>query len=332
MAIHEFNLRVVSPMFLNGADTKAPELRAASVRGQLRYWLRAILGAQTDDLSWIWERESAVFGSTGQGSAVSVRVFPQSVSKEQITSASILPHNPEKRDRSKQDAIKSGHKVTVQLVTRPGVKIPDDLINALRLWSLLGGLGKRSRRMFGAIQIVGLEALPVAHTFEDLKNQIEQSLSDAIPVPNPALYKQAYPEFPTLHPNQCAIWIGRDSFTDHIEAEKKLFGLLHEDYVVQRMFGFADYDPQDREQLKRLQGREKREFQEKLVKRRASPLIAQLRLIDGELYPIFTFFRSQPTQINSTSNIDWSIHNKFMAAIQNTFDTSSDPIWGGLFK
>ena len=75
MAVHEFTLKVVSPMFLNGAYTQQPELRAASVRGQLRYWLRAYLGAQTSDLKAIWEKESAVFGSTGQGSAVNVGVF-----------------------------------------------------------------------------------------------------------------------------------------------------------------------------------------------------------------------------------------------------------------
>jgi CRISPR-associated protein Cmr1 len=50
MTINEYALTVVSPMFLNGSDTRQPELRAASVRGQLRYWLRAYLGAQTDTL------------------------------------------------------------------------------------------------------------------------------------------------------------------------------------------------------------------------------------------------------------------------------------------
>lgn len=38
-----FTLKVLTPMFMGGADPEgAPELRAASIRGAMRFWFRAI--------------------------------------------------------------------------------------------------------------------------------------------------------------------------------------------------------------------------------------------------------------------------------------------------
>ena len=65
-------LETVTPLFMNGALGK-PEVRVASFRGMFRYWLRAILGGQTNDLEQVRTSEEAIFGSTKRGSAVTVR-------------------------------------------------------------------------------------------------------------------------------------------------------------------------------------------------------------------------------------------------------------------
>jgi CRISPR-associated protein Cmr1 len=317
---------VVSPMFLNGADIRQPEMRAASVRGQLRYWLRAIAGSETDDTKQVWERESAVFGSTGQGSAVMVRVFPQNVPQKQIVSTSMLPHNPEKRDRSRQDAIKPEYKVSLELVTRPGVTIPEDTIHALKVWALLGGLGKRSRRMFGAFHLMG-EPIPRYDTPSKLAQHIKDTLI-AAGCQNKT-NRSAIPRFPTLHLAHSIILVGSGE-DDYLQAEKKLFDLLHESYVNQRMFGFADYDRQDRDHLKTLHGREKREFEDKLIRRRASLMTAQLRRVNQTLCPVFTFMRSQPTSISSTKEIDWGLIDRFIGDVKKKFN--AEVVWGTKFK
>jgi CRISPR-associated protein Cmr1 len=64
-------LRVVTPLFMAGAEPRGnvAELRAASVRGVMRWWLRALLGgtgwAGRDfaDVAALWQQESVVFGS-----------------------------------------------------------------------------------------------------------------------------------------------------------------------------------------------------------------------------------------------------------------------------
>lgn len=76
-------LEAVTPLFWGGADPRgAPELRAPSFRGAMRYWLRAALGGVCGDdearLAVMREAEARVFGSTdeqcGGASSIILRV------------------------------------------------------------------------------------------------------------------------------------------------------------------------------------------------------------------------------------------------------------------
>src|SRR2546421_12182581 len=73
-----FTLRTLTPLFLAGADQTKAELRAPTFRGLMRYWQRALVGGLfgTDrkGLEKVSEAETAVFGATDTGSAVSVKV------------------------------------------------------------------------------------------------------------------------------------------------------------------------------------------------------------------------------------------------------------------
>src|SRR6266851_1615434 len=93
-----FDLQVVTPLFLAGANQReyelegndkrpeqpthawgiVPELRSSSFRGLMRYWLRtAVAGvksAQSIGLEQVRDIEKYIFGSTDQGSAVQVRI------------------------------------------------------------------------------------------------------------------------------------------------------------------------------------------------------------------------------------------------------------------
>jgi len=72
----QMSLRLVTPAFLGGVRQESDcEWRAASVRGQLRWWLRAVAGGvYRGDLQRTKKAEEAVFGSTGQASPVVVQL------------------------------------------------------------------------------------------------------------------------------------------------------------------------------------------------------------------------------------------------------------------
>jgi len=326
MATIRLKLATTAPLFLKGADPRGdPEFRASSIRGQLRYWLRAIAGAETQNLSEVWARENAVFGSTERGSVVTVRVSkgvqqPMSEHDDEPRDGRgrykpyLLPHRQNDREKSPDYAIRPGTAVFLTLSTRPAVKIPADVLKALSLWLLLGGVGKRSRRMMGGLQLStvndGTDYLPEWMTVipenVDLwaqwyKYELERVLGV---IPSPA----QQPSFPTLHPNHCCVLVGQRLFPSANDANIALFrGLLRTKFLNdETMFGFAGGGG-----------------------RRASPVIAQVRKVGDDYFPVFTIFRS-PIQRPRGAPGDWGILNRFIDALINDFQATI--VYGGKFS
>jgi CRISPR-associated protein Cmr1 len=70
-----FQVEFVTPCFLAGAAGQ-PEWRAASIRGQLRWWFRAVAGGcWNGDLDRVRREEDLLFGSTESKSLLQVQAF-----------------------------------------------------------------------------------------------------------------------------------------------------------------------------------------------------------------------------------------------------------------
>ncbi len=302
MTVYKFKLRLISPAFIAGTDKNMPEMRAASIRGQLRYWLRAMIGASTSSLADVWQKESKVFGSTSNGSAVSVRVYRDS--PEKYGSYAMLPHRANDNQRSYQKALNPGQLYDLELVTPPGMKLPDDVLNALKLWSLLGGIGRRSRRMFGAVQITANEGwYSPPQDSEALVTLIRDCLKQVASAPP----SHIVPDFPTLNLAHSWVIVGRIAYDDYEAAVKELFtNILRRSPHLEREKAFGGIRP-----------------------RRSSPLIAQIRRIqtdEGNLYyPILTALRSKPDDTHSGMN--WKHLQEFMEEAEVYFH--ADRVWGG---
>lgn len=289
IAIH---LRNITPLFLNGADSKgSPEPRAASVRGQLRYWLRAIEGAKQPNLTQLWEKEKKLFGSTDGGSRVSVRFYAETDKQYRVQErVEMLPHRSS--NRSPQPAIEEGGQFKLDLVTRPGIKFSADFIRILGVWLLLGGIGKRSRRMFGAFGFQWLEQQNITQTLgfaaistpDELAAAINTVLKKAVGEQPPVM--QNIPAFPTLHPAHSRVVVGRRGYDDGEAVMTSLF---------QDLLRTDTYRAQEKS------------FGQAMGGRRASPLIAQVREIGGKFYPVLTAMRAKPDQ-----NIRWEVVSRFM--------------------
>lgn len=327
MAKIRLRLETTGPSFSKGADPKgAPEFRAPSIRGQLRYWLRALVGAEDQTAAKVWKRETTVFGSTESGSVVTVRVSG-SIGKQIAESDEpndnknpayykpyLLPHRLNEREKSPDYAIRPKTKTTLSLLTRPGVPMPQDAINAVSLWLLLGGVGKRSRRMMGGLQPVKVLE-PAEGLLPDWMRAEPQSVSDWAAWYGHELNRvikvgaspSRIPDFPTLHPQHCCILVGERLFSNATEANQALFReLLRTKFLSdETMFGFAGSGG-----------------------RRASPVIAQVRSVSGNYFPVLTIFRSPIRRPNGKST-DWSILNRFIDEVQTTFSTTI--VYGGKF-
>ncbi|MDV3104832.1 type III-B CRISPR module RAMP protein Cmr1 [Thermococcus waiotapuensis] len=63
-----FELEAITPVFMRGADQGRAEFRAASVKGVMRWWFRALAGAYLgNDVKTLREIEGRIFGSAGSG-------------------------------------------------------------------------------------------------------------------------------------------------------------------------------------------------------------------------------------------------------------------------
>ena len=179
METREFEVEVITPLFLGGADSRKAELRAPSIKGALRFWWRALYGS--DDLKEMKARESEIFGSTDKKSGFNVKVsgikkvqpvladlprgpkvltkskgrtFPISIIE--YLSYGLYKWDPSKRKNVyKREHFPSG--TTFKLILRTVNKSSShEILNSLYALANYGGLGSCSRNGFGSLRIPGL--------------------------------------------------------------------------------------------------------------------------------------------------------------------------------
>ena len=181
MVTKEFEVEVVTPMFLGGADPKKAELRVPSIKGALRFWWRAIYGS--DDLKEMKRREDDIFGSTERKACFSIELknienirpvlknLPQGLkvptqSKGKTFQISIIEYLAyglcEYKKEQKKNIFTKAHipegttfKMTFHLKNQA---INDQIWDSLQMLSNYGGLGSHSRNGFGSIKVDGLSS------------------------------------------------------------------------------------------------------------------------------------------------------------------------------
>jgi len=160
-----FRLRVITPMFLSGANQRTAELRAPSVRGALRFWFRAMMGGVVGgDWKKVQELESEVWGSTSLASRVKVisrgQCTPGKTSdlKTKVGNAGaryllyspLLPPKGQPAGEQRPEHVPPGATFDVVLGARADEYLD---LSVACLWLLvwLGALGTRCRRGAGAL-------------------------------------------------------------------------------------------------------------------------------------------------------------------------------------
>lgn len=250
MAQLEVRLETVTPLFLGGSDPRgAPELRAASFRGVLRFWLRALLGGVLGDrnLDDLRKAEAAVFGSTDAASPVVVRIqsqaiqtipFSQLAQGDQGKQAYQKPGIAylffaarQTKQEPERSAIRAGTSFQLILSERAGISAETALHRAYAaLWLLthLGGLGARARRGAGGVQATQvqeqLKDLPPLIVQATIPEQLQKELMDGLQklrsiISSQGPAKVSNPSaFDILHPDVCKIWVINRTFDSWVKA------------------------------------------------------------------------------------------------------------------
>lgn len=247
MQKHEIKIKLetVTPLFLGGAEPRGePELRPPAFRGAMRYWLRVALGGVLGDknLAGLHTLEEAVFGSTHQGSPISIQLNGDL--SNHIQTKKILPHKPESPGRRPAFYKDTNAKIKpfeAIIRQRSSGKIElDDLIlqNAcmsLNLMVLFGGVGLRSRRGNGTLRVKesNTDLIPVSpNTVLEWQKHIEKICLSSIEAAKVLAEEfgervTGLPNSPTDFPSasqQGIIWLEDSSGED--SAEEALVSLM----------------------------------------------------------------------------------------------------------
>lgn len=248
-------LETVTPLFLGGADQE-PELRPPSVRGQLRYWLRAAIGIVIGDqnLEGLKKAESEVFGDTkGQG-AIGVRITQKDLTTEKMNP---LPH---KDSPTRFEGFSTQQRFDLILTQQQDIQTSWlTAIGALLLMVSRGGLGRRSRRGWGTLRILRVDTqdaclnenwLQIVQMYPDSVEawqvylsltygatlSASRSLCKMLKIPRQVVPRPA--AFPMLG-TQSLGWLGNTVYAQPEDAVKA-FGEREHNFGVTKAFGSAD--------------------------------------------------------------------------------------------
>jgi len=144
----KFKCRVITPMFMAGADGKTPELRPSEFKGMMRFWWRAIRA--DDNIENLKKEEAKIFGGTGEKegkSKVMIRIAPIEIN---CSSYPPLPHSQTKIFTFSCIYVN----FTFEIFLRGEKEFTNIFKNVFFLSTILGGFGKRSRRGFGSVAII----------------------------------------------------------------------------------------------------------------------------------------------------------------------------------
>lgn len=173
MKSETFHLELITPCFCGGAEPeKQAEIRAPSIRGQLRWWFRTLGGFKSlaaRGLS-VREQEAYIFGSTagdkGRAGKLIVRVSSSQPKSDRVNAEdlgagmntplgyALFPLRPFGDNDGKKGRIAEGARLSVSILWRGKADVWDSVRTLVAVWSHLGCLGFRGRRGFGALRLI----------------------------------------------------------------------------------------------------------------------------------------------------------------------------------
>ena len=161
--------KLITPMY--GGGVRAGEVdcdlpvRPSALRGQLRYWWRLLNGAGKTSEE-VFRAESALWGgisSTGpQASKVTLQVKAAPVGQKQLVTKGNVTHFPDYALIPKPESgangprlLNAGYSFDLVLHFKSTVTTAqrDEVVETLRWWASFSGVGARTRRGLGAVEV-----------------------------------------------------------------------------------------------------------------------------------------------------------------------------------
>jgi CRISPR-associated protein Cmr1 len=179
----EFEVEALTPIFMHGANKIGAELRAASIKGIMRWWFRALAGNYFgDEIEDVRKAENYVFGSTGGRSRVVVDVCPTKFPLDKRPVPMVWKRG---NGRLQLQAIPENTSFWISLQSHDELAIK---LACISTWAMivLGGIGGRHTRGAGSLKIKNDIKIPenfnldLNFSFNDLPKELPSEIDKAI--------------------------------------------------------------------------------------------------------------------------------------------------------
>ena len=188
----EFEVEIITPLFLGGADKVNSEIRAASIKGALRFWWRALYGYKFNSIEEMAHKENKIFGSTENKSSFSIMVDEnlesilknldkgktfKAESKGKVFYLGIIDyltiglHKPNKKVKRKLEYIKKYFKDKQKFnltLTFYNQNYRDEILNSFYALIKYGSLGAKARNGFGSLYVKDLPSVDIKNDKDTL--------------------------------------------------------------------------------------------------------------------------------------------------------------------
>lgn len=142
----EVELEVITPMFSYGADTRCAEFRVTELKALMRTTFREVY--KFDNIEDMKKKEGELFGNLDHKSPIRFKCKRYIGEKKEA----LLLHRIDEKRKSYMSSIECGTKIDIEMFIE-NEDYSDIYIYLLVLSSILGGLGKRSKKGFGCFKI-----------------------------------------------------------------------------------------------------------------------------------------------------------------------------------
>ena len=186
-------IEVVTPILGGAASLRTVDdidvIRAATVRGQLRFWWRALNGHLHESSEGLHARESALWGraaeveggrsavelrvaveQTGTPDSSDIRLYDSKEGKATPGAYALWPAREEKKENRPTVPRRTPGTRFLLTLTAPSADIKE-VQNVVRAWLLFGGYGSRTRRGLGSFRVLDVPKawLPNAVTRQEFE-------------------------------------------------------------------------------------------------------------------------------------------------------------------
>lgn len=177
-----YTLELITPCFCAGANPAQAEIRAPSIRGQLRWWFRTLGGFKSLAPMPVGDQEAMIFGQAAgdEGSAgkLMVRVLPgrlkvsvndgQELEHPNFSDPAFLTFPIQSREKAGKKTQYNGRGVITEgsfdlvIQWRGASHVWPEICALIEVFGQLGALGFRGRRAMGALGLSGSSLMDIS--------------------------------------------------------------------------------------------------------------------------------------------------------------------------